>query len=454
MKAGAKCSRQHVASGNYVVSQRGDSFLEAYLGSCVGITLCDRDAGLGGLMHLLLPSPTEMSSPWKAEIYATTGMPLFIQAMVEAGASKECMEACVAGGALVGPVSKKDLDLDIGGRTAEIVHRALNREGIPIREEETGGYFSCKLRLDLRTLETSIDPIVRNISGVEKRVEKPTSEEIGQAVCFVRPIPQVALKIARMIQAGDYKMDEVAREIKQDQVIGAKVIKLSNSAFLGLKRRIDSIDRALVIMGEKVLLQMVISASLEVYFSQIGNGYSLCKGGLFKHALGTALVASELSKYTGISSPEIAYTAGLLHDIGKVVLDQYITSVYPFFYRKTQIGVNELVHWERDKLGISHTEAGELLAKRWSMPQNLTDVIRHHHYPERAEVDTGLTHLIYFADLIMSRFHVGQELECINMDDFASRLKEIGLQSSQFTTLIERIPSKIFEVSAYNDGMQ
>ena len=115
--------------------------------------------------------------------------------------------------------------------------------------------------------------------------------------------------------------------------------------------------------------------------------------------------------------------------------------------------MNELVHVESAKLGISHTEAGELLANRWSMPENLKDVIRHHHYPEKAQVDTGLTHLIYFADLIMSRFQVGQELECINMDDFASRLEEIGFQSSQFTTLIELIPSGIFEVSNDNGGM-
>ena len=350
-------------------------------------------------------------------------------------------------------IATNDLDLDIGGRTADVVHMALKQAGIPVREEETGGYFSCKLRLDLRTLETSIEPIVHKISSVEKRVKKPTTKEIAQTVGLVRPIPQVALKIARMIQTGNYKMDEIAREIKQDQVIGAKVIRLSNSAFLGLKKRIDSIDRALVIMGEKMLLQMVISASLEVYFSQIGNGYSLCKGGLFKHALGTALVASELSKYTGISSSEIAYTAGLLHDIGKVVLDQYITSVYPLFYRKTQVDANELVHVESAMLGISHTNAGALLAERWSITENLKDVIRNHHYPEKADVDPGLTHLVYFADLMMSRFQVGQELECINMDDFASRLEEIGLQSSELTTLIELIPSEIFELSTDNGGM-
>jgi putative nucleotidyltransferase with HDIG domain len=231
------------------------------------------------------------------------------------------------------------------------------------------------------------------------------------------------------------------------------VIRLSNSAFFGLKKRVDSIDRALVIMGEKMLLQMVVSASLEIYFSQIGNGYSLCKGGLFKHALGTALIASELSRYTGISSPEIAYTAGLLHDIGKVVLDQYITSACPFFYRKTQIDTDDLVHAEGEKLGVSHPEAGKWLAEKWSIPGNLTDVIRNHHYPERAEVDRGLTHLIYFADLMMSRFQVGHELECINVDGFSSRLKEIGLQPSRFTTLIERIPSEVFDTSGGKDGM-
>lgn len=445
METALRHAKQCVASGNYVIGTRNNGILEAYLGTCVGVTVCDRDAGIGGLCHLLLPEPTGLDKPWKPAAYASTGMPLFLEALYEAGARNNGLEATVAGGALVGPVSRADLDLDIGGRTTEVVLGVLKKEEIPVSVTETGGYFSCRLSLDLQTFQSAIQPIEKQFSGHRESFRKPTSREIRHAINHVRPIPQIALKIARMIHHDRYNMSEVASEIKQDQIISAKVIRLCNSAFIGLKNRIDSIDRAAVILGEKLLLQLVISASLEQFFSDSGEGYSLCKGGLFQHALRTAMVAEQLARFTGKAPSDIAYTAGLLHDIGKVVLDQYIASVYPFFYRSTQIDEIDLCEAEKQKLGITHPAAGGLLAETWSLPDNLTDAIRHHHYPEQASVDPDLAHLIYLADLLMSRFQVGQELECLNMEMLPSRLHKIGVTPPEFPLLVDLIPPGIFD---------
>jgi putative nucleotidyltransferase with HDIG domain len=437
--------KQCVASGNYVVSSRKNAILEAYLGTCVGVTLCDSEANLGGLCHFLLPEPTGLDKPWKPATYATTGLPLFMRALYDAGARKNRLEATIAGGALVGPISREDLDLDIGGRTADVVESVLRKEGIPVFEAETGGYFSCRLSLDLQTLKSSIHPIDRQSPSHRKRFKKPTSEEISHAIHLVRPIPQIALKIARMLHSSNYDMSRVATEIKQDQIISAKVIRLCNSAFIGLRKKIDSIDRAAVMLGEKLLLQLVIAASLEQFFSDSGEGYSLCKGGLFQHALSAAMVAEALAQFTGSASSDIAYAAGLLHDIGKVVLDQYIAPIYPFFYRRTQVDEMDLCGAEEEKLGITHPAAGGLLAEKWALPQNLTDTIRHHHYPEQATVDPELTHLVYLADLLMSRFQVGQELEYLNMDTLAFRLQKVGLTPSQFPRIIDLIPQRVFD---------
>jgi putative nucleotidyltransferase with HDIG domain len=447
MKTETESRIKHVLSGNYVVSKKKEDILDAGLATCVGVTLCDRKAGVGGLIHLLLPEPTGLGKPLNPVAYATTGMPLFLQALCEAGASKNRLEACITGGGLIGPVSRMDLNLDIGGRTTEIVYTILREEEIPVNKFETGGCLCRRLSFDLKTLESSILPIVDQTSPVGKNFKKPDPGEIADTIHLVRPIPQVALKITRMIHEGNYNMSKIAREIKQDQVISAKVITFCNSSFMGLEKKVDSVDRALVILGEKHLLQLILSASMELHFSDSAQGYSLCKGGLFQHALGTAMVSEELAKYTGRACPEVAYTAGLLHDIGKIVLDQYIASVFPFFYRRTQIDGIELCKAEREKLGITHSEAGGLLAKNWSLPENLTDTIRHHHYPEQATVDPELTHLIYLADLLMNKFHVGQKLERLNMDKLSLRLQKVGLTTSQFPILVDLIPEKIFNAS-------
>ena len=421
--------------------------IEAHLATCVGVTLCDRKAEIGGLIHLLLPEPPGLSKPLNPVAYATTGMPLFIQALCDAGADKNRMEACISGGALVGPVNRLDLDLDIGGRTAEVVHTILSEEGIPVGKLETGGYACCRLRLDLGTFESSILPMVDQSSPDKENFKKPGPNEIADTIHRIRPIPQIALKIARMTREGDYDVNKVAWEVKQDQVISGRVITLSNSSFIGLRKKVDSIERALVVLGERHLFQLILSACMEQYFSDCGQGYSLCKGGLFQHSLGTAMVAEELAKHTAKASPETAYTAGLLHDIGKVVLDQYVSSQIPFFYRRTQIDGIELCEAEREKLGITHPEAGNLLADNWSLPDNLADTIRHHHCPEQATIDPELTHLIYLADLLMNRFQAGHGLERLNMDKLSLRLQRVGLSTSQFPMLVDLIPQGIFEAS-------
>ncbi len=431
-------------SGTYVVSSKKDEILEAYLGTCVGVSLCDRTAEVGGLIHLLLPEPTGVAKPWQAECYATTGFPLFIQALCEAGAQTSRLEACIAGGALVGPVTGESFELDIGGRTTEIVQKILREKAIQVSKTETGGYFTCRLSLDLGTWESKINPIGDHFAPAEKDFKKPTSSEIDRCVHAVLPIPQVALKVLRMIRDSYCSMQDVAEEVRQDQVISAGVIRLCNSAFTAPRTKVDSIDRALVLLGEKMLLQIVVSAALKKFFSDSGKGYALCKGGLFQHALVVAMVAEELAGFTGKASPDIAYTAGLLHDIGKVVLDQYVASAYPFFYRRTQVEGIELCRAETDLFGVTHPEVGARLSESWSLPENLIDTIRYHHVPEQATIQPELTHLVYLADLLMSRFQVGHDLERLNTDALALSLQAVGLSPSEFPVIVDLIPRKIF----------
>lgn len=443
--------RHVVPSGNYVVSRKAHMVLEAFLGSCVGVTICDKEAEVGGLIHLLLPEWSGYNKPLNPELYAKSGMPVFIEALCRAGADKSRMGAVVAGGALVGPVSQLDLNLDIGGKTTDIAQEILANEAIRIHRAETGGYFGCRFSLNLNSFDSCIEPISGRSDISITNFKKPTSEDIAGSIRRVKPVPQVTLKVLRMMNDGDYDIKKIAREIKKEQVISATVIRLCNSSYFGLNKKINTIDRAVIILGEKRLFQMIVSASLELYFHEAQGGYSLCKGGLFQHALGTAMIAERLAKYTGAVTPEIAYTAGLLHDIGKVVLDRFISSRYPFFYRRTQIDRIELSEVEKETLGITHAEAGKILGESWSLSEGLIDVITHHHHPERATLASELTHVVYFADLLMSRFGMGQELECLNTDNLSSRLQTIGVQTVQFPQMIDLMPQAIFEGAA-NDA--
>jgi putative nucleotidyltransferase with HDIG domain len=267
---------------------------------------------------------------------------------------------------------------------------------------------------------------------------------LARAIEGVRPIPQVALKIIRMINESGHGMREIAEKVRTDQVLSAKILRLCNSAFNGLRKKVDSIDQALILIGEKQILRLAVSISIEGFFSDSGRGYSLCKGGLYYHAFGVAIITEMLANFTGKTPPDIAYTAGLLHDIGKVVLDQYMAPAFPYFYRRTLSDGVALTDVEYEMFGLDHTEAGRKLAERWSLPQNLIDTISHHHRPELGVEGSDLTHLVYFADLIMSRFMVGQELERLDTNGLTLRMQTAGINPEQLSGIIDHIPLELF----------
>ena len=437
--------KQIIPSGTSVVGGKKKVVLEAYLGSCIGVTLLDRQAKVGGFLHLLLAEATGSDHYFNPKNYATTGMPYFLNELIAAGASKERLEACVAGGALIGPISDTDLALDIGGRIAEVVLSFLKEHEIPIIETETGGFAGRKMSLDRYLFKTSIEPTWLIENPLRTPFQTDINFDIDEAIHRVKPIPQVALKVIRMIHQDDYTIKEIGTEIRRDQVISGRVLKLCNSAIMGLKTVVDSIDRALVLVGEKRLLKLVVTASVRSLFPQSCQGYSLCKGGIFYHAIGTAMIAQALADITGKTAPDIAYTAGLLHDIGKIPLDQVMAANAPFFYRNTQEKGIELCKAEKLKFGIEHTAAGMRLALLWALPNNLIDVIANHHQPETSTEDEELVTIVYLADLLMSKFQPHHELEQLNMENLPARLNRLGLEPGDFPTLIDRIPKNIFQ---------
>lgn len=440
--------KYHVASGSFEVGHAQARFLQAFLGTCVGVAVFDDTAGVGGLIHLLLPEPISSWSVDQSEKYATTGMPIFLKQLMDLGATRENMRAVVAGGALVGPLTHQDINLDIGGRTAEKVLDALNAEGIEVVRSETGGFFTCCIELDMQRWECHIQPAGFDAVGTNNVEPSPSISEIQHAIASIRPIPQVALKVLRIIEDGSYDIDKIAEEVKKDQVISAKTIQLCNSAMFAKRHEVISLDHALVFLGQELFIKLVISAAVESYYSQSGNGYSLCKGGLYHHAIGTAMVAEKIALMTEKVVPAVAYTAGLLHDIGKVVLDQYIVGAYPMLYREFQDRQSEIIDVENRILGKDHTQIGELLAKSWSLPDSLGDAIQFHHRPEKSTDNRPLTTIVYLADLLMSRFHAGLELERMGTDKLVDHLSQLDLSPGQLGELVDLIPEKVFEPAA------
>jgi putative nucleotidyltransferase with HDIG domain len=214
--------------------------------------------------------------------------------------------------------------------------------------------------------------------------------------------------------------------LARDQVLSGQTLKLCNSAFFSGSLKVDTLKDAFLLLGEETLIKSIIMAAVHNYYNQTGSsGYSLCRGGLFFHAVGVAVLAEKIAEKTGLCQPKSAYTAGLLHDIGKVILDQYIADSAPLFFRKLAQETESLLSSEEKIFGITHCHAGTVLAKK------------------ATKENQSLVFITYLADLILEKFNTGFELEKMQTKSLESALDHLGLTMSDLPALVDLIPINV-----------
>lgn len=435
---------EHISAGQLKADKKSSNRYQAYLGTCLGVALYDKANKIGGMIHILLPEPPGFSGADFPEKYASTGIPMLLNKIISLGSSPKNLKASIAGGALVGPVSQQDIGLDIGGRSADIAQSILKKEGIEIVTSETGGFFTCTLELNMETGETIINPAWVDICKPLEEITRPKLNHIKETIENLKPIPQTALKIFRMFQDNRYGIKDITQELARDQVLSGQTLKLCNSAMFAGTIKIDTLKEAVLLLGEDMLIKSVITAAVNTYYNQAStSGYSLCRGGLFFHAVGVATAAEKIAEKTRKVDGKLAYTAGLLHDIGKVILDQYISASAPLFFRNLGQKNASFLNSEKKLLGITHCEAGGFLAKKWQFSTALSQVIRHHHHPENSESNRDLVYIVYLADLLMEKFHTGYDLERMQLQSLGHVLDHLKFAASDIPELIDGIPINV-----------
>lgn len=417
-----------VGSGCMEIRTRGR--MKAYLGSCVGLALLDTKRRIGGMLHILLPEPVCDVPSSQLYSYASTGVPLFLKALFEHGAGRDNLGAFVAGGAILDPSCRIDVVLNIGGRTLDLTLRILKEHGIPIRQLEASGFTGMCIMLDVDRATCTIEPVIEEAKAKRfKEIPVPTLAEIGRTIEDLKPIPQIAISLSEMLADERSDLARIASEIKKDQVLAADVLRLCNSPYTGLPRRIDSIDEAVTFLGTSTLMQLVVTAHMERIMGCTDNGYSLMRGGLYFHSLAVARLCERLARISGVTRPDIAYTAGLLHDIGKVVLDQFMASIKPLFYRILNTHGGDSCSLERRVFGLDHSIAGFHLAEKWRLPDIVKDAVLFHHEPARSENNRGLVHLVHLADTLSITFLPGLVADNITMSASDDSVTMLGLDN-------------------------
>ena len=244
--------------------------------------------------------------------------------------------------------------------------------------------------------------------GVDEAKQQLVNDTIKE-ISHIATLPEVTLKIIKLVEDPDSTAQDLNKIISNDPALGARILKVVNSAFYGLPGQIGSINRAIVLLGLNAVKNIAIAASLAKLF----RGGQICPGfdakDLWSHSIAVAAATKQLSDRISLGLPDEAFLAGLIHDLGIMVEIQArrakFVEAFEKFNKDDSLTLRQA---EEQVIGATHEQFGAELCKLWKFPASLKHVTGFHHRPMELAADhRTLTSLVHVADIVAARAQVG-----------------------------------------------
>ena len=329
-----------------------------------------------------------------------------------------------------------------------IICTTTRTQELKLRAKRLGAYdflakpinnYSLKWNLDLLFAELSAPEISRKKTVRREHeiiVEDPAEEEEGEIsrakiklIQDLAPMPEIAhrvLVISRDPNAGSRDLAEV---IKQDLTLTAQVLRIVNSAFYGFQRKIGNIDRAIVILGFDEVVNITQAACLIQANLQWGDNPNFSRRKFWIHSLGAAYIARALCEDFPKLDCKDAFVMGLIHDFGKVVLDQYFREIFDHLIDVARLRMAPIYRIEKEIINIDHAEIGGIIAEAWRLPNKLVRAIKMHHRPALAAETEYEVHLAHLANCFCHIKKIGASGNFTPEEPHIRSLKAFGLEN-------------------------
>ncbi len=213
-------------------------------------------------------------------------------------------------------------------------------------------------------------------------------------------LPSVAMEVMTLAKAPDVSIREISECIYRDPPLATKVLRVANSTFYRRgSQEIETLHRAILMMGLGEVIGITTSVSvLSLLGARDSRGASM-RASFWNHCVATGLIARRIDRKLGMKSQGRDFVGGLLHDIGKIILDGYFHDRFEQACELSSRRRCPLHLAEQEVLGTTHMEVGHYLTRKWNLPPYLVDITLHHHHPDKAQF-RDLTALVSMADLL------------------------------------------------------
>lgn len=232
-----------------------------------------------------------------------------------------------------------------------------------------------------------------------KATDKDIPEPIMKEVSSFPSMPRAAFKLRELLTKEDVPVDEIEKILRQDPGLAANVLRLANSAFFGVPRKVETLKHAVMLLGVKRFAQIAVSASMDKIMDKAIEGYNLSPGELWLHSIAVANTAEALARNRKSAETDDVFTPSLLHDMGKLILGPFIKEEQNNFERIRSTGI-ALDAAEQMVLETDHAEIGAMILAKWSFPENIVNAVRWHHDPEHNNDPTTKSDMTYLANLM------------------------------------------------------
>ena len=328
---------------------------------------------------------------------------------------------------------------------------------------------ACKaiINIDLRSRTTpslpkpagtesqEVQDTVGSTQGESSELDLPRGEVLQKLILRrlteLPPMPQVMFKAREVMNDPASSFKALADILETDQAMATRVLRLSNSAYYGLAGKVASVQHASVLLGYKTVGEIVSMAGSSSLLGNSLEGYQLDSGDLWRHSLAVAFASRLIAQKTQPELENDAFSAGLIHDAGKLVLDKYIYERKEMFHDFMSDGPKTFLHAEKEILGFDHSEIASEICETWKIPKSLITAICYHHNPSRSSENT-LAYIVHVADALalMSGIGTGVDGMLYRMDEKA--MEFLGLREEDLSTIIDQTVESVEKIAEQMKG--
>lgn len=279
---------------------------------------------------------------------------------------------------------------------------------------------------------------------------KISVEEISRRVKDIPAFPHTVATLIKLAESQDSTIQDIENTIFQDQSLTATVLRFANSTHYGYSRKISTISQATVVLGFQAIKSIAMATSVSQVMAKELPGYALEKKALWRQSQTCAITARHIAKKIKYPKPDEAYVAGLLRDIGKVIMDTYLKESMDAIYQMVEKEKISFMEAEERILGYHHAQVGAAIAEKWHLPEDLAESIALHHTPELATINPRLVAITHVADALVMIMGVQVGADGLAYEFSERALELLGLGEGQLQQLMAEVSDFFGEEDAYS----